>query len=137
MPWSTNMAVLETSFLIDILRNEPIAVKHLYELEQNEKELFITSPTIMELWEGALLCNMPQKEKTKIEALLTTLTELPLDSTSAKRAAEISVYLSKRGQTIDTEDIMIAGISLSTGEKIITSDEHFTRIPGLSVLKYR
>ncbi len=131
------MAVLDTSFLIDILHNQPTAVQQLTELEQTEKDLFITAPTVMELWEGALLCNLPQKEKNKIEALLSSLSELPFDTTSAKRAAEILVYLTKKGQIIETEDIMIAGIAMASGEKVVTKDEHFTRILGLRVLKYR
>lgn len=130
------MAILETSFLIDIFRDYPPAVKLLDELEETETILQIASPTIMELWLGALQSNAPEKEKARIEEFLNSLLVLVLDLRSAKEAAEIEVELIKKGQMIETEDIMIAGIARSHGEKIVTRDEHFQRIKGLQLKTY-
>ncbi len=127
------MAVLETSFLIDILRNRPSAVELLYKLEQRETFL-IASPTVMELWEGALRNRMHENEKSKVENLLSAVAVLNFDVNAAKQAAEINVELSH--EMIEPEDVMIAAIALSHGEMLVTRDEHFTRIKGLRVLKY-
>ena len=130
------MALLESSFLIDILRNKPNAVQLLHNLERDEPALFVASPTIMELWEGALLSNLAEREKKKINELLFNVTTLPFGAGEAKRAAEIGVELTRRGQKIEPEDIMIAAIAQVHGQKVVTRDEHFVRIPGLMVLKY-
>lgn len=130
------MAVLDTSFLIDLLRNKKEAFSLRNELDSLEPTLYATAPSIMELWDGALFSAIPQREKEKVEQLLRAIDILPLDSRGAKRAAEIGFALSKKGEIIQDEDLMIAGIALTNGEMVVTRDEHFTRIPGLKVLKY-
>lgn len=127
------MVVLETTFLIDVLRGDP-GVKEIVQALQDP--LFIASPSIMEIWSGALQSTLPGKEKEKVEKLLNTFNTLPLDSKAAQEAGEIQAHLLKEGNPIDVEDIMIAGIVRSRGEKIITRDAHFARIPGLKIEKY-
>ncbi len=130
------MAILDSSFLIDILRNNKDAVALLDELEEREPSLFITAPSVMELWEGALKHTLPEKEKQDIEALLAATAMLPLDASAAKIAAEIKHELGQKGLPIEIEDVMIAGIARLHAEKVVTRDEHYGRIPGLRVLKY-
>lgn len=129
------MAVLDTSFLIDILRNKKEAVGLRVELER-EGHLFAAAPTVYELWQGALQSRLPWQEKSKVDGILSSVSVLDLDARSSKRAAEIAVELSRKGESIETEDLMIAGIALSNGEMVVTRDPHFSRIPGLKVLKY-
>ncbi|MEK6838019.1 MAG: PIN domain-containing protein, partial [Nanoarchaeota archaeon] len=83
------MAVLESSFLIDILRNYRSAVSLLDELERKGESMFVAAPSVMELWEGALKSKVSEKEKAKVDELLASMNVLSLDSLSAKRAAEI------------------------------------------------
>ncbi len=130
------MACLDTSFLIDLLRGNEEVYSLKEELDKNEKILAIAAPTIMELWAGASLAKMPSKEKEKILLLINSFLILPLDEQSAKFAGEIEAELLQRGVTIETEDIMIAGIARANGEKIVTKDAHYTRINGIKVLKY-
>ncbi len=130
------MAILESSFLIDLLRNKSSAVELFNDLERKETILGITAPSIMEIWEGALLSPISEKKKKLVEELLSQLTVFSLDEKAAKRAAEIEALLIKQGLAIGTTDVMIAGITLAEGETLVAGDEHFTRIPGLRVLKY-
>ena len=37
---------------------------------------------------------------------------------------------------IETEDVMIAGITMANGETLVTKDADYARIAGLKVLKY-
>lgn len=87
------MAVFDTSFLIDLLRKKPEALSLRSHLEGQEADYFISTPSIMELWEGVLESALPQREKEKINELLSSLAILDLDSQSAKRAAELSHHL--------------------------------------------
>ncbi len=127
------MAVLETSFLIDILRGRKQAVDLLNELEEREP-LFITTPTIMELWEGALRSQLPEKEMKKTGDMLVALHILDFDAKAAKKAAEINYELLH--SPIEAEDSMIASIAFVHNEVLVTKDEHFVRISGLKILKY-
>ncbi len=128
------MAILESSFLIDFLRDRDEAVAALRQFERSEPRLTVASPSVMELWAGALVSVSPGEEKEKIGELLTLLPVLPLTAESAKRAAEIRHVL--KHQPIQETDCMIAGIALENNETVVTRDEHFSRIPGLKVLKY-
>ncbi len=130
------MACLDTSFLIDLLRGKGVVKDLKEELDRVEKVLAIATPSISELWRGALLSGNPPREKEKIITLIHSLIILPFDETAAMEAAEIEAELIQKGSMIDTEDIMIAAIARRYGEKLVTRDEHFTRISSLRVLKY-
>ncbi len=130
------MAVLETTFLTDLLRGAPEIKELKDELDRTESSLAIAAPSIMELWSGIFLARLPFVEMEKANFLLQSLRVLPLDAESAKEAGEIEADLKKRGLIIQTEDIMIAAIARINGEKIITRDMHYARIPGIKVLKY-
>lgn len=130
------MACLDTSFLVDILRGRPEAVKILEELDRSKEMLSIAAPSVMELWLGAMLAKVPAAEKAKVGELVESLDILPFDLNSAKEAAEIEAGLILKGLSIGAEDIMIAAIVRVNGEKLVTKDEHYARIPSLTVLKY-
>lgn len=128
------MAILESSFLIDFLRDRAEAVALMRQLQEREQMLVIVSPSVMELWRGAIESQFPDEEKEKIRELLYLLPTLPFTTASAIRAAEVRQAL--KHQPIQEIDCMIAGIALENNEVVVTRDEHFARIPGLKVLKY-
>lgn len=130
------MACLETSFLIDLLRGKQEVHALKDELDRTETTLTIAAPSVMELWSGAIIAKASEHEKAKVNDLIQSLQILPLDEKSAKEAGEIEADLLRRGLPIETEDIMIAAIARVHGEKVVTHDAHYTRIPGLRVLKY-
>ncbi|MBI4141704.1 PIN domain-containing protein [Candidatus Woesearchaeota archaeon] len=127
------MVLLDTCFLIDILKNRQPAVDILSEKESHET-LWVATPSITELWEGALNSDVPEKEKKKIDELIAGLEILDFDIVAAKKTAEIAIAL--RNNPIELEDMMIAAIAFARWESVITRDAHFARIPGLRVLKY-
>jgi predicted nucleic acid-binding protein len=130
------MACLDTSFLVDLLHGKPQALNLKETFDRGNEMISVAAPSVMELWLGALQSKYSGAERAKILGLLEVLDVMPLDLNAAKEAAEIEADLVSRGVTISTEDIMIAAIAKVNGEKVVTRDEHFTRIPGLIVLKY-
>ena len=130
------MAILETTILIDNLRGRKTAGDILTELEIRSEPLLVAAPSVMELWEGALEYGAPAREQARVEEFLSNMPVLPLDAAAAKRTAELLFELARKGEPIETEDAMIAGIALCNGQTVITRDAHFARIPGLRVLKY-
>ena len=118
------MACLETTFLVDLLRGKSGVRGIMEELDEHEEILAVTTPSIMELWLGACIADASKNEKDKINELIKSLEILPLDEESAKEAGEIEAELTRKRQTIETEDIMIAAIAKVNGEKIVTRDSH-------------
>ncbi len=130
------MTCLETTFLIDILLGKKEINELKDELSKTEPLLTIAAPSIMEIWMGASISKQPDSKKDKINELISSFTILSLDEKSAKEAGEIEADLMKKGEIIETEDMMIAAIAKANGEKLVTRDEHYVRIPGLRILKY-
>lgn len=57
--------ILETSFVIDLMSQQPDAVRKFWELQEQKENLFITTPTIFELWSGIVRSSKPDAEKKK------------------------------------------------------------------------
>ena len=123
--------LIDTSILIDILR----ADKDTKELEKylDRHEKCIASPTVFELWCGALLGRISKKEREKIKGLIDSLEVLELDKESSLEAARIYSELVREGREIPPIDAMIAGIAVKRGKKVITRDKHFSWIKDLNV----
>ena len=128
--------ILETSFVIDFLQGDEDAVSKMQSLIDENVPYEITSPTIFELWGGLQNIEVPEKEQQKILSLIQGIVIFSLDEESAKIAGTIDGQLAKKGLTINTEDSMIAGITIKNNKKILTRDQHFDRIEGLKIEKY-
>ena len=130
--------ILDTSFIVDVLRGENNDVKNkTLELDKKFEVKAVTSITIMELWRGAMLSNAQTKEKEKINEILDSVLIYNFTEREAKKAAEIESGLIQQGKRIEIEDIMIASIALIRNEKILTRNiKHFQDIKGLSIESY-
>ena len=128
--------ILDTSFIIDLLRSDNGAVKKAEELQKSSELLLTTTITVFEIWQGTMDIKN-DKKRTAISELLQSLGLLVLDFDSAKKTGEIHSRLIKKGEEIDPEDSMIAGISITRGERLLTRNiEHFKRIGELRVESY-
>lgn len=129
------MVCLETSFLIDLLR-ERSGARELAQQLSKETRLTVAAPSVMEVWSGACLAKASVEEKHKVNELLQSVEILPLDERSAKWAAEIEYSLISQGTSMQLADVQIAAIAQINGETLITRDGDFSRIAGLKLLKY-
>ena len=135
------MVCLDTSFLIDILKGNQKVEELEHELEDNNKDINITSLSIMELIKGIKLReNLPyvkETEKEKINDILSNFNILGFDKNSAILAGEIEADLINKGEIIDIEDIMIAAITINNDEILLTRNrKHFEKIKGLKIESY-
>ena len=128
--------ILETSFVIDFLKNEKDAVTKLRSLVENDEVLGIAAPTIFELWTGLHALDKTETEKNRVNSIINSLIVYHLDYESATVSGKINGELIKKGLKIDPEDCMIAGIAIINNQKLLTKDEHFKRIEGLKVVEY-
>lgn len=128
--------ILDTTFIIDLMKNKPAALSKAQALEKTSTPLHTTTISVFELWQG--LEDLQSKEKKeRIEQFLSSVGLLSFDLPSAKIAGLIFSGLERKGETIEAEDCMIAGIAHWRGEPILTRNKkHFERIRGISVETY-
>ena len=129
--------ILDTSFIIDLLRKKENALKKLEELTKKNEPLIITNLTIFELSSGLVKSQKYEKEKQEIEKVLESQLITSLNKQSAEKAGEIDGQLSREGNSIGSIDIMIGAIALLRKEKVLTRDiNDFSRIKNLEIETY-
>jgi tRNA(fMet)-specific endonuclease VapC len=75
--------------------------------------------------------------RAKIDALLTAMPVVDFGLEAAERWADLYAHLSRRGQLIPANDLVVAAtaLELEYGVLVGTSDEaHFRRVPNLRVV---
>jgi len=129
------MILLDSSFIIDFIRNDQSAVNKLDALKDNV--LFTTGINVFEVFFG-LYAKDRKKDIDILKEFFNNLTIINLDYKSAMTASKIGSELSKTGKIIELNDILIAGMMLANGcNSILTRNkEHFSRIKGLNVISY-
>ena len=128
------MKVLDTTFLVDLLRGKTEAIK----IVKTKKPLLTTQMNMYEVIRGLFLKNVTSSKFIQVIEMFEDIRVLPLDDNSIIKSAEISSELVKDGIIISDCDCMTAGIALSKGiNKIVTKNtEHFKRIKGIKVEGY-
>lgn len=128
--------ILDTSFIIDLMKNKSNAIAKSRELEKSSLPIRSTSISVFELWQGLEDIEDTDKRE-KIERFLSSIGLLAFDLHDAKKAGTIYAELERKGELIEPEDCMIAGITLSRGETLLTRNKrHFERIKELKVEGY-
>ncbi|NJD52914.1 MAG: type II toxin-antitoxin system VapC family toxin [Candidatus Methanoperedens sp.] len=122
------MTVLDTNFLIDLLKDKPGTSEIADSIEHPKT----TTINAFELYYGANSSARPEENISKINYLLKSIVVLEFDKNAALKAGNIQAKLMKLGKPIDPYDVLIAGIVMANNEEIMTRDiNHFNRIPGL------
>lgn len=128
--------ILDTSAVIDILRGDDSISEWEAQLDENGSAA-VSSISVMELWEGVHRSNATERERERVETLLTGLTDVPFDRAAAMRAGKLSAELLGDRTPIEVEDRMIAAIAMENEQAVLTGNgDHFERIPGLTVESY-
>ena len=131
------MKCLDTTFLIDFLRNDRGAINKALEIK--EEVIVTTSINIFEV----LLGIYRKKKNTEAELeqfkkLISKLDVLYFDIESSFIASKITADLISEGKEIDAMDCLTAGAMLSKNcNSIVTRNkEHFQRIKGIRIEGY-
>ena|SRR3989344_3994944 len=129
--------ILDTTFLIDILRNKQEASDKLKSLEKLNIPIAVAVPSIVEIFAGLHYSKKSDEEKGRIIDVLESQVIHDLDKESARKAGEIKGNLIKTGNDIELMDCMIAGIAYKNKEPILTRNvKHFSKIKGINVETY-
>lgn len=128
---------LDTTFLIDLLRDLPEAVDKAREFREAGSNLSTTSINAFELYIGALQSADPKK-MARVDALLKDLRILLLGKNEAEEAASVLVELLRKGRLVEMRDALIAGCMLRNAfRSIVTRNvKDFLRISRIDVVRY-
>ncbi|MBN2333969.1 type II toxin-antitoxin system VapC family toxin [Candidatus Bathyarchaeota archaeon] len=123
------MKLLDTCFLVDLLRGDPGAVEAAREL----KGAATTSVNVYELFFGVYnAAGDSARRAAEAERLVERLEVLPLGEDGAKASARVMAELYRGGEPIDAMDVFTACIGVQRGcsEVLTRNTRYFTRIPG-------
>lgn len=122
------MTVLDTNFLIDLLRGKEDASVIADSFDAPKT----TTINAFELYYGAGRSVNPKKGISEVGNLLKSIDVLEFNNFTAQKAGEIHAELMNSGNPVDIMDVLIAGIVIANKEELVTRDiEHFRRIKGL------
>ena len=128
------MVCLDTSFIIALLRRDERALAKLEEYTATQTRLTTTPITACELFKGAYKSKKREEELQKVKKTLSFLEVLNFSIEASERYGRLMASEGLQGAPIGDLDAIIAGIALTHGESVVTSNlKHFERVEGLRV----
>jgi len=126
---SPSVVLLDTTVLIDILRNRNQRQKLLADLVASGRELAISTVSVAEVY-GVLRAG----EEPATRALLGGLEWIPVSGEVAERAGRLQAELRSRGQTRGITDMIIAATAIENGFSVATDNRRDFQMEGLELL---
>jgi len=123
--------LLDTSVIIAHLRGRTDIRRHVPE----NALLFTSLFTVGELEKGINRAARTGRERAKVEAFMNSIAVLMPDTATASTYGRTAALLEQAGERIPENDIWIAAIALECDMALATSDDHFSRVPRLHLLK--
>lgn len=120
--------LLDTSVLIDVLRQRNRRREWLAELVRGGHTLSTTTLNIAEIYAG-----MRPAEEARTEALLGGLELYELNGSSARLAGKLKNTWSRKGRTITLSDTIVAAIAIEHGCTVATDNRKDFPMPQLQL----
>ena len=118
--------ILDTDFLIAIIRKDQAAVNFIENNVTGDTELYITHVNLWELYQGAFKGEKINQNLQEVNELISCFTVLEFTLESAIRFGKLINDLRKNGKQIGVMDTLIASVALEHNFKIITRNiKHF------------
>lgn len=121
--------VADTSAVVGLLRRDPTVDQAF-----GDKSFAIAFVTLAELSLGVLKAARPDAAWARIRDVLRDRQMLQVSPITPAIYARIYFDLERRGALIPINDIWIAALAMERRLPIVTRDEHFSRVTGLSVI---
>lgn len=131
------MPVMDTSFLIGLIRKDTVAMELLDEVVDKGFSLSTTVISILELYRGAYLSSKPEENLYHTNRTLEPFNVIGVDKEVYDIFGKLSAKLRREGKPMSEFDELIAALALCYDGMIITGDEHFKQVPELEVIEYK
>jgi len=130
------LAILDTDILVSLLKGDSDATEKIRTLEDRGEQLSTTIVTAYELLKGAYISSRSDENLVKVRDSILNLQVLDLSLVACEEAAKIYKQLKEKGELIGEFDILIAAITRSHDEMLVTRDEHFRSIKEIKIIKW-
>jgi tRNA(fMet)-specific endonuclease VapC len=121
--------LLDTNIVIALFAGEQSVLDHL----RDANEVTIPSVVIGELYYGAHKSHQTSKNLRRIEAFIASNIILACDAVTAFHYGNIKEQLRQKGKPIPENDIWIAAIALQFDSILVSRDDHFSAVQGLTI----
>ena len=126
--------LLDSSFLIDLLDEDPGAIAKLDELEDEQTPVGIPALVVTEVGVGLDIV----REQQLFDDMIASVPVLPFDRAASTRAVEIQQGLQAAGKGIGAVDVMIAGTAAESSDATVLTRnvDEFARVEAIEVETY-
>lgn len=123
--------MLDTNIVSHLLRANPVVVARVTSAPMSA--LCMSAITGAELMYG--LARRPEAVRLAraVNELMARVEVLPWAPSAMPGYGQVRALLEGKGQPMGASDMLIAGHALDVGAVLVTNDQAFTRVPGLSV----
>ncbi len=124
--------LLDTNILSDLIRHPHGVVAH--KIEAVGEQAVCTSIIVAaELRYGAVKSGS-RRLAERVDLVLSALEILPFEPPADREYAKLRDYLTRRGELIGPNDLLIAAHALAADLTVVTANlDEFSRVPGLKV----
>lgn len=112
--------LLDTTFLIDLMRGDEAAIEKATELEANLVQQRLSSMTLFELYYGVARSNQADAERRRVENVLASKPVYPADTAVIRKAGRLSGELANDGDSIADGDVIIGATADIADEPVLT-----------------
>ena len=120
--------LMDTTVLIDVLRNRNDRRRLLASLVLSGQELATSAICVAEVYGG-----MRRGEEVATRALLAGIEQIPVSAAIGERAGNLKADFRRLGQTRSIADMIVAGTALERGCALATDNQKDFQVPGLSL----
>jgi predicted nucleic acid-binding protein len=119
------MTILDTDIIVALLKGTPDATQKITLIEEKGEIINTTIVTVYELLKGAYLSQRCEENLAKVTDSIANMQILDLTFNACEEAAKICKELKNKGSMVGEFDILIAAITRTNHEDLVTRDEHF------------
>lgn len=112
--------LLDTTFLIDLMRGDDDAVGRARELEADLVQQRLSAMTLFELFYGVARSNQPEAERETVESVLSTKPVHPADNAIMRKAGRLAGELASDGRAVGDGDAVIAATAIAVDEPVLS-----------------
>lgn len=123
--------LLDTNIVIAFFADDPAVVNQV-----QTASFFLCATVVGELYAGAYKSGRVAANIARVDAVVAASTILSCDVLTAKLYGSIKQELRTKGRPIPENDIWIAALAQQYALKLITRDEHFQHVSGLTTEKW-
>lgn len=128
--------LLDTSFLIDLMRGDEGAIETVRRMEADLVQQRLSAMTLFELFYGVARSDQPEAERETVESVVSTKPIYPADNAVMRKAGRLAGELASAGTLVGDGDAVIAATAIALDEPVLTRNANEYERLGAAVERY-